>query len=52
MPGYNHLDRSERDKIAELRAQGLGFKSPAEAFLNALGKDLTIRFNTPVALRG
>ena len=30
----------------------LGFKSPAEAFLNALGKDLTIRFNTPVALRG
>jgi IS30 family transposase len=30
----------------------LGFKSPAEAFLNALGKNLTIRFNTPVALRG
>lgn len=29
----------------------LGFKSPIEAFLNALGKNLTIRFNTPVALR-
>ncbi len=30
----------------------LGFKTPAEAFLNALGKTLTIRFNTRVALRG
>jgi len=30
----------------------LGFRSPAEAFLNELGKSLTIRFNAPVALRG
>ena len=30
----------------------LGFRSPAEAFLNELGKTLTIRFNAPVALRG
>ncbi|MDP5360447.1 MAG: IS30 family transposase, partial [Paracoccaceae bacterium] len=30
----------------------LGFRSPAEAFLNELGKELTIRFNAPVALRG
>jgi len=29
----------------------LGFGSPAEAFLNELGKPLTIRFNTTVALR-
>ncbi len=29
----------------------LGFKTPAEAFLNALGKTLTIRFNATVALR-
>lgn len=29
----------------------LGFRSPAEAFLNELGKTLTIRFNTRVALR-
>ncbi|MCP4063734.1 MAG: IS30 family transposase [Gammaproteobacteria bacterium] len=29
----------------------LGFRSPAEAFLNELGKTLTIRFNTNVALR-
>ena len=28
----------------------LGFKTPAEAFLSALGKDLTIRFNAAVAL--
>ena len=30
----------------------LGFRSPAEAFLNELGKKLSIRFNAPVALRG
>ncbi|MCR9074337.1 MAG: hypothetical protein NXI18_22035 [Alphaproteobacteria bacterium] len=30
----------------------LGFKTPAEALLDALGKSLTIRFNAPVALRG
>jgi IS30 family transposase len=29
----------------------LGFKSPAEVFLNELGKMLTIRFNTQVAPR-
>jgi len=29
----------------------LGFKTPAEAFLSALGKSLTIRFNATVALR-
>ena len=29
----------------------LGFRSPTEAFLNELGKSLTIRFNTRVALR-
>lgn len=29
----------------------LGFRSPAEAFLNELGKTLTIRFNANVALR-
>jgi len=29
----------------------LGFKTPAEAFLSALGKTLTIRFNATVALR-
>ncbi len=29
----------------------LGFRSPAEAFLNELGKTLSIRFNAPVALR-
>ena len=29
----------------------LGFRSPAEAFLNELGKSLTIRFNASVALR-
>ncbi|RMD93822.1 MAG: IS30 family transposase, partial [Alphaproteobacteria bacterium] len=29
----------------------LGFRSPAEAFLNELGKPLTIRFNPPAALR-
>lgn len=29
----------------------LGFRSPAEAFLNELGKTLTIRFNTNVAPR-
>jgi len=29
----------------------LGFKTPAEAFLGALGKSLTIRFNATVALR-
>lgn len=30
----------------------LGFRTPAEAFIGALGKNLTIRFNAPVALRG
>jgi len=29
----------------------LGFRTPAEAFLSALGKTLTIRFNASVALR-
>jgi IS30 family transposase len=29
----------------------LGFKTPAEALLDTLGKTLTIRFNAPVALR-
>jgi IS30 family transposase len=29
----------------------LGFKSPVEAFLNELGKDMIIRFNANVALR-
>jgi IS30 family transposase len=29
----------------------LGFRSPAEAFLNELGKTLTILFNTNVAPR-
>ncbi len=29
----------------------LCFKTPAEVFLDALGKTLTIRFNAPVALR-
>jgi hypothetical protein len=24
MPGYSHLTRLERDRIAELKAQGLG----------------------------
>ena len=35
MPGYNHLDRSERDQIAELRAQGLG----ATAIAEVIGRD-------------
>ena len=30
----------------------LGFKTPAEAFLDPLGKSLTIRFNASVALHG
>ena len=30
----------------------LGFKTPAQAFLDTLGKCLKIRFNAPVALRG
>ena len=29
----------------------IGFRSPPEAFLNELGKPLTIRFNANVALR-
>jgi IS30 family transposase len=33
------------------RGKCLGFKFPAEAFLNELGKDMTIRFNAIVALR-
>ncbi len=34
MPGYNHLDRPERDQIAELKAQGLG----ATAIAKAIGR--------------
>lgn len=39
MPGYNHLDRSERDQIAELRAQGLG----ATAIAEVIGRDKSTR---------
>ena len=35
MPGYNHLERPERDQIAELKAQGLG----VTAIANAIGRD-------------
>ena len=31
MPRYRHLDRSERDRIAELKARGLGVTAIAEA---------------------
>lgn len=31
MPGYSHLTRSERDQIAELKAQGLGPTAIADA---------------------
>ncbi|MFN3144900.1 MAG: helix-turn-helix domain-containing protein, partial [Paracoccaceae bacterium] len=31
MPGYSHLDRPERDQIADLKAQGLGVTAIARA---------------------
>jgi transposase, IS30 family len=59
LPRSTDLDELTDDDIQDI-AMGLnltprkciGFRTPAEAFLDALGKNLTIRFNAPVALRG
>lgn len=59
LPRQTDLDALDEEDIQDVvmtlnltPRKCLGFRSPAEAFLNELGKELTIRFNAPVALRG
>lgn len=58
LPRNTDLDELSEEDIQDIAMtlnltprKCLGFRSPAEAFLNEIGKSLTIRFNTPVALR-
>ena len=59
LPRQTNLDALSDEEIQDVAMtlnltprKCLGFRSPAEAFLNELEKPLTIRFNTNVALRG
>ncbi len=58
LPRQTDLDALDEEDIQDVAMtlnltprKCLGYRSPAEAFLNELGKELTIRFNAPVALR-
>ncbi len=58
LPRQTDLDELSDEDIQDIAMtmnltprECLGFSSPAEAFLNELGKPLTIRFNPAVALR-
>ncbi|KMW58756.1 Mobile element protein [Candidatus Rhodobacter oscarellae] len=57
LPRQTYLDALTEEDIQDVSMtlnltprKCLGFRSPAEAFLNELGKSLTIRFNNNVAL--
>jgi IS30 family transposase len=59
LPRETDLDELSEEDIQDIAMtmnltprKCLGFRSPAEAFMNELGKSLKIRFNAPVALRG
>lgn len=59
LPRDTDLDAIDDDEIQEIAMtlnltprKRLDFRSPIEAFLAELGKDVDIRFNGPVALRG
>ena len=58
LPRQTDLDELSDEEIQDIAMtlnltprKCLGFRSPAEAFLNELGKPLAIRFNARVALR-
>ena len=58
LPRKTDLDEMTDEEIQDIAMsinltprKCLGFKSPVEAFLNELGKDMIIRFNANVALR-
>jgi IS30 family transposase len=58
LPRKTDLDKMTDEEIQDIAMsinltprKCLGFKSPVEAFLNELGKDMIIRFNANVVLR-